>query len=219
VASLIFLVTRSPQLHRGRADAAGEDRVRSAGFRLTWLRGQRSLSPFSRSIVFAVMIRLLFPIMILCSLYLLFTGHNAPGGGFAAGLITGLAIMARYLAGGNAELAEAAPVDAGRVLGAGLLISALSAVAPTVFGGRILQSYAIDLHLGPLSRLATPWGSVEILGDLHLVTSLFFDVGVYLVVVGVLLDLVRSLGAGIDLTTADRPSAATAVAATGSTGR
>ena len=35
-------------------------------------------------------------------------------------------------------------------------------------------------------------------GDIHLVTSLFFDVGVYLVVVGLLVDLLRSLGSGID---------------------
>jgi multicomponent Na+:H+ antiporter subunit A len=39
---------------------------------------------------------------------------------------------------------------------------------------------------------------VPLLGDVHLVTSLFFDVGVYLVVVGLLLDLLRSLGSGID---------------------
>jgi multicomponent Na+:H+ antiporter subunit A len=223
VASLIFVVTRSPRLHRAASEQLPGGRVErpaagpggTDGVRLTWLRGQRSLSPFSRSIVFAVMVRLLFPIMILCSLYLLFTGHNAPGGGFAAGLITGLAIMVRYLAGGSAELAEAAPVDAGRVLGAGLLVSTLSAVAPTLFGGRILQSYAIDLHLGALSRLHTAWGEVDILGDVHLVTSLFFDVGVYLVVVGVLLDLVRSLGAGVDLTASGRPAPATTAAATG----
>lgn len=184
VASLIFLSTRDPGTRRPRRSPP-EPAGPGAGGRTTWLRGQHSLSPFSRSIIFEVMTRLLFPVMILCALFLLFTGHNAPGGGFAAGLITGLALTIRYLAGGAGELAEAAPVDAGRVLGAGLAVSALSAVAPLPFGGRILESYAIDLHLGPL-------------GDLHLVTSMAFDIGVYLVVVGVMLDLARSLGAGID---------------------
>ncbi|HEY9293061.1 MAG TPA: Na+/H+ antiporter subunit A [Microlunatus sp.] len=189
VASLIFLSTRNPGPHRPRrADTAPEAAAAgdaAAGQRMTWLRGERSLSPFSRSIIFEVMTRLLFPVMILCSLFLLFSGHNAPGGGFAAGLITGLALAIRYLAGGAGELAEAAPIDAGKLLGGGMVISVLSAVAPILFGGRILESYAIDLHL---------WR----VGDVHLVTSMFFDIGVYLVVVGVMLDLIRSLGAGID---------------------
>ncbi|SDT17939.1 multisubunit sodium/proton antiporter, MrpA subunit /multisubunit sodium/proton antiporter, MrpB subunit [Microlunatus soli] len=179
VASLIFLGIRQPVSRpRRRPVEPGEEHT-------TWLRGQHSLSPYSRSVVFEVMTRLLFPVMILCSLYLLFTGHNAPGGGFAAGLITGLALAVRYLAGGAGELVEAAPVDAGKVLGLGLVVSVLSAVAPMPFGGRILESYAVDLHLG-------------VLGDVHLVTSMFFDIGVYLVVVGVMLDLIRSLGAGVD---------------------
>ncbi|QDP95929.1 Na+/H+ antiporter subunit A [Microlunatus elymi] len=191
VASLIFLSTRNPGAQRPqRAGGPSAEQVGRAGGpaaaqRLTWLRGDQSLSPFSRSIIFEVMTRLLFPVMILCSLYLLLTGHNAPGGGFAAGLITGLALAIRYLAGGAGELAEAAPIDAGKLLGGGLVISVLSAVAPMPFGGRILESYAVDLHL---------W----LLGDIHLVTSVFFDIGVYLVVVGVMLDLIRSLGAGID---------------------
>jgi multicomponent Na+:H+ antiporter subunit A len=53
------------------------------------------------------------------------------------------------------------------------------------FGGTILQSYDWHLHL-------------PLLGDLHLVSSTVFDVGVYLVVVGMLLDVARSLGSGID---------------------
>jgi multicomponent Na+:H+ antiporter subunit A len=190
VASLIFLSTRDPgdrAPQRVPAGAAQADRSE----RMTWLRGEHSLSPFSRSIVFEVMTRLLFPVMILCSLYLLFTGHNAPGGGFAAGLITGLALTIRYLAGGAGELTEAAPIDAGRVLGSGLLVSVVSAVAPMPFGGRILESYSVDVHLG-------------LLGELHVVTSTFFDIGVYLVVVGVMLDLVRSLGAGIDRQTLEQ---------------
>jgi multicomponent Na+:H+ antiporter subunit A len=53
------------------------------------------------------------------------------------------------------------------------------------FGGAVLQSALVDLRL-------------PLLGDVHLVTSVFFDIGVYLVVVGLMLDLLRSLGAGID---------------------
>ncbi len=181
VASLIFLRTRYTEV-AGRGER----------------RTGRALSPAARSVVFDVVTRLLFPVMILCSLFYLFTGHSAPGGGFAAGLIAGLALMIRYLAGGRAELDEAAPIDAGKLLGLGLLISALSALAPVAFGGKILQSYAFDVHLGPLGALHTPWGNLPLLGEIHLVTSLFFDIGVYLVVIGVMLVLARSLGSGID---------------------
>ena len=58
------------------------------------------------------------------SIYLLLAGHNSPGGGFAAGLVTGLALVVRYLAGGRYELDEAAPVDAGVLMGTGLFVAA-----------------------------------------------------------------------------------------------
>ena len=55
----------------------------------------------------------------------------------------------------------------------------------SLVGGSVLESWIWDVHL-------------PVIGDLHLVTSLFFDVGVYLVVVGLVLDILRSLGAEID---------------------
>ena len=61
----------------------------------------------------------------------------------------------------------------------------LAALLPMAFGGVVLQSAVIDLHL-------------PLLGDLHLVSSVLFDVGVYLVVVGLVLDLLRALGSHID---------------------
>src|SRR5690606_1398516 len=108
-----------------------------------------------------------------------------PGGGFAGGLVAGLALMIRYLAGGREELDNAAPVDAGVVLGLGLATAAMSGLLPTLLGGGVLQSAIVDIPL-------------PLVGELHLVTSVFFDIGVYLVVVGLALDVLRSLGNGID---------------------
>ena len=68
----------------------------------------------------------------------------------------------------------------------GLLVAVGSALAPLAFGGTILETTAVDFTLWP-------WGEV------HLVTSLFFDIGVYLIVVGLVLDILRSLGARLDL--------------------
>ncbi|MGN7248486.1 Na+/H+ antiporter subunit A [Janibacter anophelis] len=138
-----------------------------------------------RSVILETATRLVFHVMILLSLYLLFAGHNQVGGGFAGGLVLGLALLVRYLAGGRSELDHAAPVSAGLVLGAGLAVSAIAALAPLAFGGTVLQSAVVELDL-PL------WGSVK------LVTALLFDIGVYLIVVGLALDVVRSLGSGID---------------------
>ena len=165
---------------------------------MTWLRGGEAFSPLRRSIIFEVVTRVLFPVMIVVSVYLLIAGHNAPGGGFAGGLVAGMALIIRYLAAGSRELDEAAPVDAGRVLGAGLLLAGVSALAPLPFGGRILQSYDLSIDFGRLAEVVTPLGPLQVLGSPHLVTSVFFDVGVYLVVIGVMLDLARSLGSGID---------------------
>jgi multicomponent Na+:H+ antiporter subunit A len=135
--------------------------------------------------VFEVVTRLIFHTVIVFSIYLMLVGHNAPGGGFAGGLVAGLALAIRYLAGGRAELDEAAPIDAGIVLGVGLATAALSGLLPTLLGGGVLQSAIVDVH-------------IPVIGTLHLVTSVFFDIGVYLVVVGLSLDVLRSLGSGID---------------------
>lgn len=202
VASLVFLRRRSGAIFRagdvpdhergvwGGEDDPHADLRRPVAARgnyqpREWLRAGRTLAPRRRSVVFEVVVRLLFHTMIVYSLFLLFSGHNAPGGGFAAGLVTGIALIVRYLAGGRYELGEAAPVQPGLLLGTGLFLSAGVGLGALVFGGTVLQSWIIDLHL-------------PVVGDLHLVTSLFFDVGVYLVVVGLVLDILRSLGAEID---------------------
>lgn len=212
VASLIFLRSRVPGRRPTRATAPNQ----SSG---AWLRASRSLHPAARSLIFEVVTRLLFGVMILVSVYLLIAGHNLPGGGFAGGLVAGLALVVRYLAAGAKELDEAAPIDAGRVLGAGLFVGAGSAMLPWAFGGRIFQSYDIHITIPGLDGIDTPWGVVNAFGDLHLVSSTLFDVGVYLVVLGMMLDLVRSLGSGIDQQAEDertpvpRPESTTAVPA------
>jgi len=194
VASLIFLRSRySARPVRPESPTGG-----GAVGRTVWLRGGETLSPTRRSIVFEVVTRVLFPVMIVVSVYLLVAGHNAPGGGFAGGLVAGMALMVRYLAAGSRELDEAAPVDAGKVLGGGLALAALGLLAPVVIGGRIGQSYDISVDFGALEAVRTPFGELAVMGSPHLVTSVFFDIGIYLIVIGVMLDLARSLGSGID---------------------
>lgn len=151
----------------------------------TWLVGGRTLAPERRSIIFEVATRLVFHSMIIFSVYLLLAGHNSPGGGFAGGLMAGLALAIRYLAGGRFELAEAAPVRAGVMLGGGLGLAALTALFPLLLGGDVFQSAILHFTL-------------PVFGDIKFVTATFFDIGVYLVVVGLVLDILRSLGAEVD---------------------
>ncbi|GAA5145055.1 Na+/H+ antiporter subunit A [Microbacterium pseudoresistens] len=150
-----------------------------------WLVGGQQMKPENRSILLEVIVRILFHTIIVVSIFLLFAGHNAPGGGFAGGLVAGMALVMRYIAGGRWELGAAAPADAGRLLGAGLILAVGSAVVPLFFG------------LAPLSSAF--WEiEVPVLGHIEFVTSTIFDIGVYLVVIGLVLDVLRSLGAEVD---------------------
>jgi multicomponent Na+:H+ antiporter subunit A len=130
-------------------------------------------------------VRLLFHPAIIVSVFLLFAGHTGPGGGFAGGLLAGLALVARYLAGGRYELGEAAPLDPGKILGLGVILAVGTAVASLFVTGIPLQSAYASVD-------------VPVLGHLSFGTSTIFDIGVYLVVVGLALDILRSLGSEID---------------------
>jgi multicomponent Na+:H+ antiporter subunit A len=157
---------------------------------ITWLRGSELRDPRYRSLVLEVATRLIFPLIMVLSFYFFFAGHNTPGGGFAGGLTAGLALVLRYLAGGRYELGEALPLDAGKVLGAGLMLSAGTAVTSLLLGAPVLSSAVLQFDL-------------PVLGHVKLVTALFFDLGVYLIVVGLVLDVLRSLGARVDVEMAE----------------
>ncbi|RCS60757.1 Na+/H+ antiporter subunit A [Microbacterium sp. JB110] len=155
------------------------------GARRAWLLGGASMSAASRSLILEVVVRILFHTIIVISIYLLFAGHNLPGGGFAGGLVAGLALVMRYVAGGRYELGIAAPTDAGYMLGSGMVLAVGTAVAPMLFG------------LDPLTRAV--WeAELPLVGHVEFVTSTVFDIGVYLVVVGLVLDVLRSLGGEVD---------------------
>ncbi|GAA4053769.1 Na+/H+ antiporter subunit A [Arthrobacter methylotrophus] len=205
VASLIFVRSRGERLNKAasipegtvgrRAAAAGGSSRDDASLALVrkfagsladpWLVAGRTLAPERRSIIFEVVTRLIFHSMIVFSVYLLLAGHNLPGGGFAGGLTAGLALTIRYLAGGRFELREAAPISAGMLLGTGLATAAAAGFVPLLLGGQVFQSAIIEFWL-------------PLFGDVKFVTSTIFDIGVYFVVVGLALDVLRSLGAEID---------------------
>lgn len=134
-----------------------------------------------RSLILDVVVRLVFHSALMLGLFLLFTGHNRPGGGFVGGLVAGAALSLRYVAGGIEEVRDTLPLRPWTLLGAGLVVATSTALVPLLLGRHLMEHMKLDLEL---------W----LLGGLHLNTTLFFDIGVSLVVVGMVLLLLVAFG-------------------------
>jgi multisubunit Na+/H+ antiporter MnhB subunit len=134
-----------------------------------------------RSVILDEADRWLFPVVILVSVYLAFRGHNAPGGGFIGGLVASAAFVLRYLTGRHHEDPIYEVFRPHVILGAGLLVATTTAFAPLVVGGSLLESHIWKLE-------------VPVIGDLKIVSSTFFDLGVYILVIGVVLSILVALG-------------------------
>ncbi|UBU17471.1 Na+/H+ antiporter subunit A [Nonomuraea gerenzanensis] len=176
VTSLVFLRRRSYAIERDRSGQRPEERTH-------WLAA--TLPKGQRALAFEVAARLTFHTVLALSVFLLFIGHSGVGGGFAGGIVAGLAITVRFLAGGRNELATAVPVHAGVLMGVGLTLSAGTALAGLLFGRAALDMLATDV-------------SVPLVGHVHLSTGLLFDLGVYVSVIGMVQDVLRALGAELD---------------------
>jgi len=119
--------------------------------------------------------------LLMFSAYLLFTGHNQPGGGFSGGLVAGITVLLVWAAGGLDSVRRVLPVKSNILMGAGLSLAALTGFAAFVPGLEFLESGYIKLH----------W---PLVGEFKIVSALFFDIGVYLVVVGMAVGLIKALG-------------------------
>lgn len=115
------------------------------------------------------------------SLFLLFAGHNSPGGGFVGGLVAAAALVLRYVAGETARVDSVARIEPSTLLGSGLLMATLAGAGGWLWGGEFLTSAKLDV-------------AVPLIGELHATSALLFDIGVYLIVVGLGLVILRSLG-------------------------
>jgi multicomponent K+:H+ antiporter subunit A len=131
--------------------------------------------------IMASLTRLLLPLALLVSVFILLRGHNLPGGGFIAGLVTAVALIMQYLANGVAWTHARLPFGTQPVIGTGLAIATLTGLASWAFGRPFLTS---------------AFGHVEwpLVGDFELASAMAFDLGVYLVVVGATLLILINLG-------------------------
>lgn len=115
--------------------------------------------------------RLLLPLALLISVFIFLRGHNLPGGGFIAGLVTAVALALQYIASGVVWVEERLPLNYQRMAGVGVLIATLTGLGSWVFGRPFLTSAFGHFEL-------------PLVGEFELATAMLFDLGVYLTVVG-----------------------------------
>ncbi|HSM28283.1 MAG TPA: Na+/H+ antiporter subunit B [Thioalkalivibrio sp.] len=127
----------------------------------------------------------LLPLLLLFSLFLLFRGHNEPGGGFIAGLVAAAAVVLYLFSMDIASARRVLRVDPRSLLGSGMLLAVLSGV-PGVFRGQPF--------------FTAQWWEVTVpgIGMVKLSSVLLFDIGVYLVVVGAVLTIMLTLAEAED---------------------
>jgi multicomponent K+:H+ antiporter subunit A len=123
----------------------------------------------------------LLPLALLVSAYLFLRGHNAPGGGFIAGLVTGTAMLLQYVAQGSAWASTRLPWNYTRVIAAGLLVATATGLASWAFGAPFLTS--------TFGYVTWP-----VVGQFELASAMLFDLGIYLAVVGVVMVILARLG-------------------------
>jgi multisubunit Na+/H+ antiporter MnhB subunit len=138
--------------------------------------------PADRSLLLEGLARLVHPSILVVAVYLLVVGLHHPGGGFAAGLVAGLGLVLRRLAGGPHELAAATPAPPGVLLGIGLTLVAGYAAAGIVLDEVLLAGMVWSVDAGFLGHVEIP-------------SSLVFELGTALIVVGLTNDVLRTLGA------------------------
>ena len=128
----------------------------------------------------AVLVRLLLPFAALLALYLFMRGHNEPGGGFVAGLVLSVALLLQYIVSGTQWVEAHLNLWPRRWVATGLLLAAGTGL------GSLLLGY-------PFMTTHTAHVTLPLLGELHLASATFFDLGVFILVVGATLLILTAI--------------------------
>ena len=158
------------------------DGMRTHGTRITQgLTFRFNPSP----LMFRITASWILPLALVVSLYIFLRGHNLPGGGFIAGLITALALIIQYIALGQDDAERLLRAKSGRLyeiwIGLGLVIAGITGFGAWFWGRPFLTS--AHFYVSP-----------PIIGEMHLATAAMFDVGVYATVVGATMLMISVLG-------------------------
>lgn len=141
----------------------------------------RQYSKDSYPIIMKTLISVFFPIMLMVAIYIFLRGHNLPGGGFIAGLIAAVALVVQYLASGIAWSSERLSFNKHALIAIGIIIATATGLGSMVLGYPFLTS----------TFTYVDW---PIVGKFELASALFFDLGVFLVVLGSTAMILVNLG-------------------------
>ena len=136
-----------------------------------------------QSIILSTATRILMPMLLLFSAFILFRGHNLPGGGFIGGLVASATFILHSYTYGVRSTLELIRISPRTLIGVGLLLA--------------LGSGCVSLFTGK-PFMTGQWGEINISTEeiWHLGTPIFFDLGVYLVVIGAVLAIILTLAEG-----------------------
>ncbi len=131
------------------------------------------------SMILQTATRLLFPLLLIFSVFLFFRGHNEPGGGFIGGLVGAAAFVLFAIAFGTEVTRKLLRMDPRVMVGWGLFLALVSGIMSMIAGDAFFTGqWALPVVFG---------------NELHVGTPLIFDIGVYLVVVGFTLAVIFAL--------------------------
>lgn len=181
VALTVFALLRRFRPARESIGAPAQQRAGAPGEE-SLIRGRPSHHELPNYMkVPGMIVSLLAPVVLLFALHLLIRGHNLPGGGFAAGLTTSVALILLYMAGGVRWIESRVAVNPVRWIGGGLLLSLMVGVASFAFDLPFLTSYYDYLQL-------------PLIGAVPMSSAFIFDLGVFGLVVGATTLMLIALG-------------------------
>jgi multicomponent K+:H+ antiporter subunit A len=134
-----------------------------------------------RPLILVTLSKLLLPMALLVAVWLFLRGHNEPGGGFIAGLVAGVALILQYIAEGSRETDRRLDWNLTGLIGAGILIAALTGLGSWLLGYPFLTS-------------TYGYVTLPVIGTFELASAMLFDLGVFLGVVGTVLLILSGIG-------------------------
>jgi multicomponent K+:H+ antiporter subunit A len=134
-------------------------------------RAQGAATAADDALVPGVLMRGMFAAIFVFAMYLLFRGHNLPGGGFAAGVVFAIGIILQYMAGGTRWVEERLALRPVWLIGIGISLATATGAGAWLFAHPFLTSHVAHID-------------VPLIGEVHFPSAFLFDIGVFLLVVG-----------------------------------
>ncbi len=122
------------------------------------------------SIILRTVARIMLPLLLLLSLFMVLRGHNLPGGGFIGGLLAASGVILQIVAVGPDRARAIIPISYLNLAAVGVLVGAVSGLVGLAAGEPFMTAAWLKTPIAGIGTLGTPF---------------FFDVGVYLTVIGV----------------------------------